>query len=187
MKGAIRAAMRLEPVPASLRRRVGRRSYSWIAAAAAIVVAIALGSALLIHRDNPGAELADMHVTMLASANPVDVISTDRHTVKPWFEGRVPFAVPVPDVAAPFRLLGGRVVYWRGNPAAYLLFGKDAHRISVFVMREGPSAIMPVSGHSIISWHSNGLTFVAVGEVPREDLSRLSIAFTNIDDPKGVH
>ena len=77
-----------------------------------------------------------MHVTMLASANPVDVISTDRHTVKPWFEGRVPFGVPVPDLAStPFRLIGGRVVYWHASQAAYLLVGKGAHRISLFIFR----------------------------------------------------
>ena len=127
-----------------------------------------------------------MHVTLLASANPVDVVSTDRHTVKPWFEGRLPFTVPVPDLAAtPFRLIGGRVIYWRGNPAAYLLIGKNAHRISLFVFRDdsAPRDVQQSpSGFSTRAWRSGGLTFVAIGQVPPEDLQVLNAAF--VDEPQ---
>ena len=115
-----------------------RRGLPAWAFAAAAVVALIVVTIFAARRPAPSAlpELVDMHVTLLASANPVDVISTDRHTVKPWFEGRLPFTVPVPDLAAtPFRLIGGRVIYWHGNPAAYLLIGKNAHRISVFIFR----------------------------------------------------
>src|SRR4029077_4383001 len=115
-------------------------------------------------------ELIDMHVTMLAGAKPVDVLSTDRHSVRPWFEGRVPFAVPVPDLSSTaFRLIGGRLVYWHGNQAAYLLIGKNAHRISVFVFRQenAPTTLgQSPPTMSSLSWQDGGLMFVAVAGVP---------------------
>ncbi|HYU77806.1 MAG TPA: hypothetical protein VEK56_02410 [Vicinamibacterales bacterium] len=184
MKRAVRDVMRTERAPASLLRRVRRQppATSWFAAAAAIA-AIVIGSAMLFRQQSPSAlvELADMHVTLLASANPVDVLSTDRHTVKPWFEGRVPFAVPVPELAStPFRLIGGRVVYWRGNQAAYMLIGKNAHRISLFVFREdfGPKRLGTApAAVSTLTWQRGGLTFIAIGDVADADLVELRDAF----------
>lgn len=180
LKSAVREAMRVEAAPASLRRRVRRKpAWSWLAAAAAIA-AIVFGAAMLMRPRQVGAlaELADMHATLLASANPVEVISTDKHTVKPWFESRVPFAVPVPDLAStPFQLIGGRVVYWRGNQVAYLLIGKSAHRISVFASPrrlDGDAA----PNVSTIAWQNGGLQFVAIGDVPQSDLEQLRDAFS---------
>lgn len=184
MKRAIHDAMSEETGPLALRERVrrqmrgGRRRLPVWSLAAAAAVALVLISVWFPTRSRSALpELADMHVTLLASANPVDVISTDRHTVKPWFEGRLPFTVPIPDLSSTaFRLMGGRVVYWNANPAAYLLIGKGAHRISVFVfrdelaprnLRESPATM------STDVWRSGGLTFVAVGQVPREDLEAL--------------
>lgn len=192
MKRAVREVMTSDVPPSSLHDRVrrqlriapvGRRSLPawWIAAAA--VVALIFGSIVITRRPAPPdiEELVDMHVTTLASANPVDVISTDRHTVKPWFEGRLPFTVPVPDLAStPFRLIGGRVVFWRGNPGADLLIGKSAHRISVFAFRDaaGPRELSQSrDGFSTAVWHSNGLTFIAVGQVPQTDLELLRRSF----------
>src|SRR5947208_2011389 len=167
MKRAIRDAMRHEAPSRELRERVLRkkRPYPiWWAAAAAVALAITTVVVIRTRSSSALPELVDMHVTLLASANPVDVISTDRHTVKPWFEGRLPFTVPVPDLAAtPFRLIGGRVIYWHGNPAAYLLIGKNAHRISVFIFRNdsAPRDLQesPPS-FSTTAWRSGGLTFV---------------------------
>ena len=187
MKRAIHDVMREEGPSEELRERVRRSmvkkaapSPLWWAAAAAIALVVI--STIVIRTQSPSAlpELVDMHVTLLASANPVDVISTDRHTVKPWFEGRLPFTVPVPDLASPFHLIGGRVVYFHGNPAAYLLIGKGAHRISVFVFRDAdaPRDLRQSSDAvSTVVWRSGGLTFVAIGQVPREDLQQLSAAF----------
>ena len=181
MKRMVRDAMRGEPAGASLRRRVrgGQPArLSWLGVAAAIA-AIAIGAWVMNRQQSPNAvaELADMHTTMLASANPVDVLSTDRHTVKPWFEGRVPFAVPVPDLATTqFHLIGGRVVYWRGNQVAYLLVGKGAHRISVFVSPQNLSGAPPPAV-STLAWQRGGLYFAAVGDVPETDLALLREAF----------
>jgi len=183
VKRAVRLAMEVGPAPASLRRRITSPRHPsrwWLATAA--VIALSVGGVLLV-RDRRGStlsELADMHVTLLASANPVDVLSTDRHTVKPWFEGRVPFAVPVPDLAhTPFRLIGGRVVYVESRQAAYLLIAKDAHRVSLFIFADAPTHPgPPPQTVSMLAWRSGGLAFVAVGDVPRADLATLRDAVT---------
>jgi anti-sigma factor RsiW len=183
MKRAVRAIPRIAP-PAGLRSRVlarpARRSRApwWIAAAAIVALAVA-GTALWRARDVAAGQLVDLHTTILASANPVDVLSTDRHTVKPWFEGRLPFAVDVPDLAPPFHLIGGRVIYWRGQPGAYLLIGKGAHRISLFVFPTDavPRAIASHAGMTIDVWRARGLAYVAVADVPANDLEPLRQAF----------
>lgn len=183
MKRAVRAAMETGPAPASLRRRVtvSHRPLArwWLATAAAIALTVI--AALLVRGRGPStlSELADLHVTLLAGANPVDVISTDRHTVRPWFEGRVPFAVPVPDLAhTQFRLIGGRVVYVAGRQAAYLLVAKGAHRISLFVFPAGDAALgPPPPAVTTLAWRRGDLELVAVGDVALSDLAALREAF----------
>lgn len=184
LKSAVREAMRSDAAPARLRKRLTKRDHApwWIASAAALVI-IAGSAAFVMHERSQNAisELVDMHVTLIGSANPVDVISTDRHTVKPWFEGRVPFAVPIPDLSStPFRLIGGRVVFWRGRPAAYLLIGKGAHRISVFVFREDDAPRIERTSFRTVStrsWREAGVTVVAVADIPASELDALRAAF----------
>ena len=82
-------------------------------------------------------ELADLHVATLASANPVDVVSTDRHTVKPWFAGRIPFTFNLPELQdSPFTLVGGKVSYLNQSPGAELIYRVRQHQISVFIFQE---------------------------------------------------
>jgi anti-sigma factor RsiW len=184
MKRRVREAMSIG-APPRLRARLQKRRVAapfWLAAAAVLATVLILSMFAWRRQSSTAiAELADIHATMLAGANPVDVISTDRHTVKPWFEGRVPFGVPVPDLAStPFRLIGGRVVYWHGGQAAYLLVGKGAHRISLFVLRpqDAPRTLgtSPPS-MSALSWQDKGLTFIAVADVSEGDLEQLRNAF----------
>ena len=185
MKRAIHEDMLRYSAPATLRARVmqttrPRTAASWWFAAAA-VIAIAVASAVLVRSRNAAMrELVDLHTTLLASANPVDVVSIDRHTVKPWFEGRVPFAVPIPDLSAtPFRLIGGRVVFWRRQPGAYLLLGKAAHRVSLFIFPDDvvPQSIAAPREITLEVWRSNGLAYVVVADIPAAELAPLRKAF----------
>lgn len=65
-------------------------------------------------------EVADLHIATLASANPIDVVSTDRHTVKPWFAGKIPFTFNLPELQnSPFTLLGAKVSYLNQSPGAH--------------------------------------------------------------------
>lgn len=186
LKRAIHAAGHPFRPPDALRARVqrdlGRRGASfwplWAAAAALAVLVSGLFFAWRPRSD--GRELVDLHVTMLASANPVDVISTDRHTVKPWFEGRLPFSFPIPELAGtPFRLLGGRVVYWRQQPGAYLLLGKGGHRLSLFVFRGDPTPRLDEgNGFNTRTWRANGLLYVVVSDLAEDDLRVLERVFS---------
>ena len=95
-------------------------------------------------RNHLFSEVADLHVATLASSSPVDVVSTDRHTVKPWFQGRIPFAFNLPELQnTDFTLLGGRVTYLDQVPGAQLIYDIRKHHISVFIFPEAalrPSA-----------------------------------------------
>jgi anti-sigma factor RsiW len=189
MKRAVRALPRFD-VGRVLNPSAARRAASvvaadglrprptfWLAAAAVIVLALLLIPYLAGRAT--ARDLVDLHTTILASAAPVDVISTDRHTVKPWFEGKVPFAVDVPELAGtPFRLAGGRVVFLHGQPCAYLLIEKGAHRVSLFVF---DAAVAPRVGNiasmTIETWRARGLVYVAVADLPRADLDALRHRF----------
>lgn len=133
--------------------------------------------------DQALSELADLHVSTLASANPVDVVSSDRHTVKPWFQGKLPFSFNLPELnGGPFHLLGGRVVYFQQSPGAHLLFQIREHRLSVFIFQDRPELSPLDLGSSIRwkltfnyeTWTERGLRYFVVGDANRTDIQQLS-------------
>jgi anti-sigma factor RsiW len=127
-------------------------------------------------------ELADLHVATMASANPVDVVSSDRHNVKPWFAGKIPFTFNLPDLqGTQFELLGAKVSYLGQSPGAQLLFRVRQHVISVFIFqaRTMPPAFakpeeMDARSFHLESWQQNGLQYFAISDVAQEDLEALS-------------
>jgi anti-sigma factor RsiW len=145
----------------------------WAIATAALLL-LAAGLFLVTNRLQSAkavAEFADLHVTALASANPVEVVSTDRHTVKPWFQGRIPFTFDLPELqGTPFTLVGGRVVYFHQEPGAHLIFGYQRHFISVFIFRDTPQLAIPASfadkssSFTMRTWTQTGLRYVIIGD-----------------------
>lgn len=99
---------------------VRRWGFVLVPAFAVLIVALLLGSYVTQQRTarrRVYSELADLHVATLASSTPVDVLSTDRHTVKPWFQGKIPFTFNLPELAGSnFTLIGGRVFYLEQTP-----------------------------------------------------------------------
>jgi anti-sigma factor RsiW len=130
-------------------------------------------------------ELADLHVAALASATPVDVLSTDRHTVKPWFAGKLPFTFNLPELqGSEFTLLGGRVTYLAQTPGAHLIYQVRKHEISVFIFQDRgqetealPSGPLKALSFSIENWTQNGLRYFMVGDVGPDDIRALSKLF----------
>ena len=130
------------------------------------------------------AELVDLHVATLASANPVDVVSSDRHTVKPWFAGKIPFTFDLPDLqGTPFELVGGRLSYLEQTPGAELLFTIRKHQVSVFIFPANALPDFTASGpanantfHTEIFTRGH-LRYFVVGDVSVDDIHQLAASF----------
>jgi anti-sigma factor RsiW len=160
----------------------------WVPAMAMAIVLIAVAVFLPGIRDRGReqqliSELTDLHVATLASANPVDVVSTDRHTVKPWFAGRIPFTFNLPDLqGSPFSLAGGKIVYLEQSPGAELIFHVRKHQISLFIFQEqalgklrSSNGELNRSSFNVRSWSDNGLHYFLIGDVNGEDLNALKV------------
>ena len=127
-------------------------------------------------------ELTDLHVAALASTAPVDVVSTDRHTVKPWFQGKIPFSFNLPELqGSEFTLLGGRVTYLAQTPGAHLIYQVRKHEVSVFIFQdrgEETASLPSGSAHAVSfneeNWTQNGLRYFVVGDVGEADIQALS-------------
>ncbi|HZR65830.1 MAG TPA: zf-HC2 domain-containing protein [Terriglobales bacterium] len=157
-----------------------------ISIAATAVVALVVAGMILSRnntRQDLFSEAVDSHVSTLASANPVDVVSTDRHTVKPWFQGKLPFSFNLPELQnSEFRLIGGRVSYLGQQPAAHLLFGIRKHDISVFILQDSESLDRLIhnagsnrlNNFNIDTWSRNGLRYIVVSDTAMADLEALS-------------
>ncbi|HEX4322556.1 MAG TPA: anti-sigma factor [Acidobacteriaceae bacterium] len=168
------------PVPKTKPRLLRFLPYA-IPLAAMLLVAIAL----LRYSDRTDAfsEVADLHVNALASANPFDVVSTDRHTVKPWFQGKVPFSFNVPELSGTgFQLLGGKLVYLHQQPAAQLIVALRQHRISVLIFQNANT--FPITTESgshnafnVSTWKSQSLRFVILGDADQSQIDNLSQLF----------
>jgi anti-sigma factor RsiW len=166
-----------------------RRTWNvgWVLATAGFAVVLVAGLlSTYLERQNLRqqqlySELADLHVSTLASANPVDVVSTDRHTVKPWFQGKVPFTFNLPELQnTDFMLLGGRVTYLGQVPGAHLIYQIRKHQISVFLFPENAVGLRNTSNISkertfnVDTWTQDGLRYVVFGDVAPEDIRHLS-------------
>jgi anti-sigma factor RsiW len=169
-------------------RQPNRRSWRPQLVPAAILTAavllIVIASALFLHRSDEFAEIADLHVNALASANPVDVVSTDRHTVKPWFQGKIPFSFNIPEFSGTeFSLIGGRVVYFHQRPGAQLIVAIRQHKISVLIFQDAPelerafalpAGVSQRHNFHLETWRSQGLRFLVIGDADSSAIGKLA-------------
>lgn len=164
-----------------IRSSPSRRFAVWSALAAAILLTISFVGWRAMHQSNAlAAELLDQHLAALSSGSTPQVISTDRHTVKPWFQGRLPFSfnLPEPDALPPDTTLrGADLVYLGGQPAALLIFSIHKHQASVFLtQRTGGFAFAPRStrsGFTVQSATAAELRLTAVSDVNPAELDAL--------------
>ena len=187
---APRAEFRRE-VYRTIAPKPGRRmlNWNWVMAAAVVLIFVTGLAVSYRGRYRSGqdravyGELTDLHVATLASSSPVDVLSSDRHTVKPWFEGRIPFTFDLPELHdSAFSLLGGRVTYLGQTPGAHLIYKVRRHEISVFIFpervlpsdREERSRLVKEFSFNVESWSHAGLWYCLIGDVSAADIDRLA-------------
>src|SRR5262245_58676937 len=195
LRRAIAQQLPRESAPPGLARRIeaalGLRSAraasrpAWRALAASVAVAAFLGSSATWLALSPAPGDADMvvanHMRALIAPQPFDVGSSDRHTVKPWFNGRIPEAPRVVDLASEgFPLVGGRIDVVGRTPVPTLVYRHRQHLISLSALPLGRAGPMPperVAGYNIVSWTENGLAYWAVSDLAAADLNTFAKAF----------
>jgi anti-sigma factor RsiW len=149
--------------------------------------AVAAGLALVMinpsaHEAAIESEVIAGHVRSLQASHLVDVATSDRHTVKPWFNGKVDFAPPVVDLAAQgFPLAGGRLDYLDHRPVAALVYRRAKHVINLYVWPSRPGERLSGAdgreGYRVDYWTAGGLEFWAVSDVAPQDLDAFVRSF----------
>jgi anti-sigma factor RsiW len=202
MKRAIQVAGKRFTPSAEFRNRVQQsiapkpqRNFrlGWmLAAATAVILVVGTLTSTYVGvrsgRDRVFSEIADLHVATLASSSPVDVISTDRHTVKPWFQGKIPFAFNLPELQnTEFSLRGGRMTYLDQTPGAHLIYDVRKHHISVFVFQErslnlparlDANSLAPKElSFNMETWSQGGLRYFVIGDPSAADIDSLAKLF----------
>jgi anti-sigma factor RsiW len=204
---ALRAAMKRGSLayaaPAALRERiqsslressgadVPKNKIKWpslnvlqLAGAFALLAMISIGGWQLTARlrspsgdQRIAAEVFSSHVRSLEGNHLMDVVSTDQHTVKPWFDGKLDFSPPVEDLASDgFPLVGGRLDYVENREVAALIYQRRKHFINVFVWpnttgSSSTQASKSLQGYNIMRWSHGGFEFWAVSDVASSDLA----------------
>ena len=164
------------------------RSPGWAAAAMLLVASVSL---MLFQRANHRAELAsaeraalvtevfDQHIATLADDMAPQVVSTDRHTVKPWFQGKIPFSFNLPQrLPSNTTLDGANLTYLRSRPVAQLIYSIGKHRVSVFLRQKSGATevnelVVERSGFHVMDFSTNDLEAVAVSDVDPARLAEL--------------
>jgi anti-sigma factor RsiW len=162
-----------------------RRVLMWAAAA---LLVLSVGGGVTVWRsgltgaDTVANAVVDSHVRSLMADHLYDVESTDQHTVKPWFLGKLDFAPPVVDLAAMgFPLVGGRLEYLAGHPAAALVYQRQKHTINVLVspVRDnvsGGAYLQSIRGFHVHHWTRDNMSFWAVSDLNDSELTRFATA-----------
>jgi anti-sigma factor RsiW len=164
-------------------RRPGWRfNWNWFggmatgAAAVALAVLLALPALRPSEQARLGRDVVASHIRSLMANHELDVVSTDQHTVKPWFNGKLDFSPPVKDLSADeFPLVGGRLDYVGGRDVAALVFQRHKHVINLFVWPvngedSAPAEAASIQGFNGVRWIAGGMSFWAVSDLNGKEL-----------------
>jgi anti-sigma factor RsiW len=204
LRSTISVAEPYEKMPASLRQKIltglnvgatnvvmPRRTitnWQWLAIAATLLLLIDGGWRVaslnrIGNRETMmAAAIVDAHLRSLQPGHLTDVISTDQHTVKPWFDGKVDFAPPVRDFAQQgFPLQGGRLDVVGNRSVAALVYGRRKHVVNVFIWpsseKDAARRTGSVQGYQWVEWRKQGMEFYAVSDAASSDIQELERLF----------
>jgi anti-sigma factor RsiW len=157
-------------------------SLGWVSAAAVLLVIFTAGTLLILnrvrssHEQLVASDVLTAHIRSLQAGHLMDVPSSDRHTVKPWFQGKLDFAPPVPDLSElGWVLIGGRLDYLDGRPVAALIYQRRMHNINVFVwphqgQSDGAVQADDAQGYQILHWNGTDMTYWVVSDLNKDEL-----------------
>lgn len=203
LRAALRRSLPTYAAPAALRERIksflsapngamfqerkmkwpSLHVWQWAGAVTALLLFSLTGWQLTAHLRAPSsdeqitAEVFSNHVRSLEANHLMDVVSTDQHTVKPWFDAKLDFSPPVEDLASDgFPLVGGRLDYLEGREVAALIYQRREHFINVFVWPNptGSNSTQPIEsrqGYNIVRWSRGGFQCWAVSDIGSSDLA----------------
>jgi anti-sigma factor RsiW len=170
------------PAPQRANHWPSRLGWASGGAGAAIAASLAL-SLVSVQSAAPALEqqLVASHVRSLLVSHLVDIPTSDRHVVKPWFNGKIDFSPPTPDLKDQgFPLVGGRLDYIAGRTVPAIVYRRRLHTINLFAWPAG-SAKLPdnaaTDGYNLLHWRQGDLDFWAVSDVARGDLAQFKQAF----------
>ena len=179
-----RSIDRAVPSPAATDRRTLLKGFALGSLLSAAAVASVTLVVLREDRDQRIlSEAISAHLRSLQADHLTDVLSTDQHTVKPWFNGRIDLAPPVIDLAGQgFTLIGGRLDFIDGKPVAVIVYRRRVHVINLFVTQGVGSSLRgprmeTVQGFNIRRWTDQGLNMLAVSDINREELDEFGNKF----------
>ena len=207
MREAIASADLRYTAPASLRQRLDAAlpkpspapvsNVTPLASRRSVLRGFALGSAvsalaatglfaIVLRNDDQQlieSEIVSAHLRSLQPGHLIDVVSTDQHTVKPWFNGKLDVSPPVIDLTAKgFTLIGGRLDYVDARAIGAVVYKRRAHIINLFVAQTSstarkPAKIETIQGFSIRSWSDRGLNYWAVSDIGADELNEFGEKF----------
>jgi anti-sigma factor RsiW len=174
-------------IPAPTARTTRRSLLKGFALGSIMSAAAATGVTVVIigqDRDNRIlSEAVSAHLRSLQAEHLTDVLSSDQHTVKPWFNGRIDLAPPVIDLTVQgFTLIGGRLDHIDGKPVAAIVYRRRVHIINLFVMQNLGGALAAArletfQGFNFLRWNDQGLTLLAVSDLNRDELKEFGTKF----------
>ena len=184
LRKQIRSSLRDE---VKVRRRLPLASWRWLAAAASVAL-VAIASLTIVQRlkgpsveDLVAQEVISSHVrSLMEPHHPVDVPSSDQHTVKPWFNGKLDFSPPVENPADQgFPLVGGRLDYLGGRPVAALVYQRHQHYINLFVwpfndLHEVAESSVRRQGYNLIHWDKSGMEYWVISDLNEAELRQFA-------------
>jgi anti-sigma factor RsiW len=173
------------PIVQALRPRRNWMQWSSLAAAAAMIVMVSSGTTLYLNRPGPEAAWIDgvvvAHERAMLSGHEIDVASSSRHVVKPWFSGRTSIAPLVVDIDDEgFPLIGGRLDVPLREAVPVLIYRAGPHVVSVYMQpARGESAprLRKIDGFSVLSWRQAGFAFTAVSDADGTEVAKFQAAF----------
>jgi anti-sigma factor RsiW len=186
LAAGIEAMMATESAPERRAPRLPRRAAPWAAGGVGALLAASLAVMLVIPQvTEAGVErqLVASHVRSLLANHLTDVATSNQHVVKPWFNGKVDIAPPVPELAAQgFPLVGGRLDYIGGRVVPAVVYSRRLHTVNLFVWpAEGrllnEARAVQRDGYSLVEWTDNGLRFSAVSDIGLADLRQFRRAY----------